>query len=130
MTKKTILVVEDEPYLQTVLASVLQAGGYNSVMASNCREAMQKLRKQSFFCVITDIQLGDGSGEEVIDFIRNSRWSEVDKTMPIVVVSGHVNKELLQKISKKVNGIFVKPFKPEDLRMKLEQIESLAAKAA
>jgi two-component system chemotaxis response regulator CheY len=122
--KKFVLVVEDEPYLQTVLSAVMQEAGYGVVIAASSREAMQKLRKQAFFCVVTDIALGDGSGEDVIEYIRNSKIREVNKATPIVVVSAYVDKSLLQKVAKKVNGIFVKPFKPEELRKKLVQLEA------
>jgi CheY-like chemotaxis protein len=128
--KKYVLIVDDEPELLTIVSTIVEEAGFAPVTASSAREAMQKLRKQSFACILTDIKLLDGTGEEIIQFVRDSRRTEVDRNTPIMIVSGYIDKDLLQKVGKRVNGILVKPFTAQDLKNRLAQVGGTPAKAA
>jgi CheY-like chemotaxis protein len=128
--KKYVLIVDDEPDLLAIESTIVEEAGFVPVTALSAREAMQKLRKQAFACILTDIKLLDGSGDEIIQYVRDSKRMEVDSTTPIIVVSGNIDKALLQKVGKLVNGILVKPFTAQDLKNKLVQIKGPVAKVA
>lgn len=122
--KKWILIVDDEPDFRNALSDALTQANYAVITASAAREAIQKLRKQAFFCVICDLRLGEESGEEVIEYIRDSTKTDVDKRTPILVASGHFDKEVASRVLKMVNGALVKPFSVAQLVEKLKSLES------
>lgn len=127
--KKYVLIVDDEPDHLALMGTIVTEMGLVAVTASSSREALQKLRKQNFACIVTDMKLRDGTGEEVIAFIRDTNRVEVNSATPIVMVSGKVDKELLEKVGKRVNGILVKPFTPDDLKNKLAHLLAADGKA-
>jgi CheY-like chemotaxis protein len=66
-----VLVVEDNRMLRTLFASGLTGFGYSVVEAGTleqAREAMTAARKPDI--ILLDLQLPDGNGEELIQFIR------------------------------------------------------------
>lgn len=119
---KAVLLVEDDGELTQSMTGLLGNHNYNVVSATNAREAIMKLKKQEFCCVITDIKLANGSGEEVIEYLRKSKKLEMNENVPIIVVSGFLDKALIEKIMSQVNGALVKPFKAEALIAKLDQL--------
>lgn len=122
--KKWILLVEDDAVLRAALTDALTQANYAVITATAPREAIQKLRKQAFFCVICDLRLGEESGEEVIEYIRDSTKTDVDKRIPILVSSGNFDREVAERVLKRVNGALVKPFSIAQLLEKLKGLET------
>lgn len=122
--KKFILLVEDDRDLVESLHAFLEKHKYGVVRADSARDAIHKLKKQDFFCVITDIRLATGSGEEVIGFLRNTKNLEQNANVPIIVMSGFLDRALAQRLKNQVNGGLVKPFSKESLLEKLQMIEA------
>lgn len=109
------------------LSAYLTQYNYHTVVAHSVKEATQKLRRQEFFCVITDIRLGTESGEEVIDFTKQKSTVIMSPNVPVIVISGFLDKDLVQNIIKKVHGALVKPFDLQVVIQKLKDIKSPAA---
>lgn len=82
MTKQTILVVEDDPKVRTLLRNVMEGEGYG-VLEADCAEVALRTVKTSPVSLITlDIHLGSDNGLELAkDIRRNSK-------MPIIMVTG------------------------------------------
>jgi FixJ family two-component response regulator len=68
------------------------------------------------------MRLGADSGEELIEFIRE-RKDALNVDTPILVISGHLDKPLIGKIAKKIQGALVKPF---DMNALLESVKKHA----
>ena len=120
--EKSILVIEDDIDLCNSIMSALQRSGYRPFGASELREATLKLKNQTFACILVDMRLGADSGEELIEFIRERKDAQNIDT-PILVISGHLDKSLVAKIAKKIQGALVKPF---DMNALLESVEKHA----
>ena len=111
---KTILVVEDDLDLCKAMERTLQAERYKTVGTNTFREAMIKLKNQNFSCVLLDLRLGEEKGEDLIEFMR-SRPDVLSKDSPVVLISGHLEADIVSELKDKIKGALVKPFDMKSL---------------
>lgn len=71
-----ILVVDDEPDLRTLYELTLLRQGYRVETAATVQEALQHLQAQRFDVLLSDMRLPDGSGMEVLAYIREHNRRE------------------------------------------------------
>jgi CheY-like chemotaxis protein len=71
---EAILLVEDEPSIRGLMATVLQGAGYRVVQARNGSEALEKF-DSTIDLLITDMRLPHMNGHEVIEQLRQRRHS-------------------------------------------------------
>jgi len=67
---KQILIVEDDSFLNKMLAYNLTADGYGVTSALNARTAADAIRRREFDLVLLDINLPDGNGFELCKLIK------------------------------------------------------------
>ena len=67
---KQILIVEDDSFLNKMLAYNLTADGYGVTSALNARSAADAIRQLEFDLVLLDINLPDGNGFELCKLIK------------------------------------------------------------
>jgi DNA-binding response OmpR family regulator len=84
MTDKRILLVEDEPEIQAVLAEALRGKSYAVDFAGTVREAKGCLAAQAYDLVIADWKLPDGDGRLIAD------WA-TELGAKTVVMSGYLS---------------------------------------
>lgn len=116
------LVVDDSVTMRRIVANSLKSIGYdNFVEASDGKEALTKLNSDdSINFVITDWNMPEVSGLELVRAIRSD---EKRQSIPILMVTTRGLKEdILEALQAKVNNYIVKPFTPQILREKIEQI--------
>ena len=78
-----ILVVDDEPGIRSLVRDSLTLAGYGIALASTLAEARELLRTRSFSLVISDYQLEDGDGLELIRYV-----TRVHPDVPVVLMTG------------------------------------------
>ena len=79
-----VLLVEDTRASREMLRRLLEDGGFVVTAASSAAEALDRLDAASFDCMVTDVEMPDEDGLELIRRLRSSeRWGE----LPVVVVS-------------------------------------------
>ncbi|MFA4836521.1 MAG: response regulator [Dehalococcoidia bacterium] len=71
MSKKKILVVDDEPHLVRSLTFVLSKAGYDTSSASNGEEALIKVREAKPDLMFLDVMMPKKNGYEVCQEIKN-----------------------------------------------------------
>jgi DNA-binding response OmpR family regulator len=120
---KTILVVEDEAILAENIRAVLHYDNFLVLHSTTAQDAISKLRNQELALVILDINLEVGSGDKVVQYMREGP-DKLNQRTPVILTSGHLNRPLIEQIGKFVQGAFVKPFSLEDL---LAKVKSLTA---
>jgi len=116
------LVVDDSVTMRRIVANSLKSIGYdNFVEAADGKEALSKLNSDdSINFVITDWNMPEVSGLELVKAIRSN---EKTQSLPILMVTTRGLKEdILEALQAKVNNYIVKPFTPQTLREKIEQI--------
>jgi len=121
-----ILVVEDSFSMRSFVRSALETGGelggVDVVEASGGFEALRLLPRGPYDLVITDINMPDINGLELIQFIRSN---EHHRYTPILLISTQSSERDRERgLSLGANGYVAKPFSPEDLRKRVkDQLE-------
>lgn len=79
----TILLVEDDAQLGRALVRIMTAAGFQVVHAKNGVDAFENVMAQSFDAVLSDLNLPDACGVDVLKFARAQ-----DPEVPLVLMSG------------------------------------------
>ena len=106
-----ILLIEDEPFMQDAVSSVLEHKGLEVILASSAKEAIDKMDLHQYSLVLTDIYL---PGPEGIDVVRTLKNNPALRNVPVVVVSGMEERER-QKFDIPADDWLCKPFTLEQL---------------
>ena len=114
-----ILIVEDDKDFVRLLEDILAARKYPTVQTVSVADAIRKQKNQKYLCILLDLHLEDGTGEQVLTEVRKHPKGRNVNT-PVIIISGHVMKDVIERVRGKVQGILVKPFEPSLL---LEMIE-------
>lgn len=116
-----ILVVDDFATMRRIIKNILKQLGYSNVdEADDGSSALTKLQGQKFDLVITDWNMPNMSGLELIKAIRAS---DQFKSTPILMVTAEALKEnIIEAVKSGVNNYIVKPFTAEVMREKIEKI--------
>jgi DNA-binding response OmpR family regulator len=120
MSKKTVLVIEDSPYLAESLVDMLNLKDYQAITAPNGREGVAMATKHQPDLILLDIRLPDIDGYEVYKQIRADKWG---KTANIMVLTASESTENISKNIDLPPDLIL--FKPEwsvrDLLARIEQ---------
>ncbi|MEC4676492.1 MAG: response regulator [Nitrospirota bacterium] len=82
---KTILIVEDSATTMALIRAVIEElGDFETVEATSGFEALKLLPRHDYDLIVTDINMPDINGLELISFIKNN---PVYQTLPIIIVS-------------------------------------------
>ena len=84
-SKKTILVIDDEPDIVSFLTTLLEDNGYRTVSAMDGREGIEKARSEKPDLVSLDITMPEKSG---VKFYRELRSDPDLSKIPVVIVTG------------------------------------------
>jgi two-component system chemotaxis response regulator CheY len=114
MKSFSILVVDDSAAMRSLLVSTLETlGPLNIVQAPNGFEALRMLPREHIDLVLTDINMPDINGLELLSFIRSN---PIYKNVPVVVISTEGSRKDIEKgLTLGANEYLVKPFNPEQL---------------
>ena len=111
-----VLIVEDEPLLRNLTSVMAKSFGFDVAVAENGKIALEKLKDQTFDCILTDIQMPVLSGDALI-----RQLNEQGSQIPIIVITGGVNAtELVKKAFAMATLVLSKPVP------KLKLYESIA----
>ena len=123
--KPTILIVEDDKSLTTLLNYNLTAAGYAVVPASSAEDAEIFLAEQPIDLIVLDWMLPGQSG---IEFCGKVRRSGKFPTLPILMITARGEEaDLLRGLSTGADDYVVKPFSVPAL---LARVKSLLRRAA
>jgi len=120
------LVVDDSVTMRRIVTNSLKNLGYeNFIEASDGKEALAKLGiDKDLNFVITDWNMPVLSGLELTKAIRTDPSTE---KMPILMVTTRgVKDDIIEALQAKVNNYIVKPFTPQVLKEKIDQILATA----
>ncbi len=109
--KKVILVVEDSPTIRKFVAFAMLSHGYSVIPASDGMEALEKLPNEKIDLIITDLNMPNIDGLELVRTIRNS--SEF-KDIPIIILTSLSGQnEVEAGLHAGANSYLIKPFDPK-----------------
>jgi twitching motility two-component system response regulator PilH len=110
---KKILLVEDVPEMQKMVAARLKSLHYHVLTVRDGQEALTKIETDRPDLLITDLALpGAVSGSMII---RRLRENEATKDIPIIVLSAYVHRDMGKGVEFPADVYIPKPFKAQDL---------------
>ena len=111
-----VLIVEDSPTMQSLLVSSLEELEIplKITQALSGFEALRHLPGASFDLILTDINMPDINGLELVSFVKsNAAYREV----PLVIISTQSSeRDRAKGLELGADAYLVKPFEPDDLR--------------
>jgi two-component system, chemotaxis family, chemotaxis protein CheY len=122
-----ILIVDDFATMRKVIRNLLKQGGFENVAeAEDGAAALKVLKSQPFDFVISDWNMPNMSGLELLKAVRAD---EELKELPFLMVTAEALKDnVVAAVKAGVSNYIVKPFTAEVLNEKIEKIvKNLAA---
>jgi DNA-binding NtrC family response regulator len=118
--KSSILVVDDEEALRTVLSSELENEGYAVAAAGDGDEAITTLRDRTFDLVLLDIKMPRVDGFEVLRFIK-----ERFPSTKVIMLTGFADlKNAIESKKLGAEDFVSKPYDLVDLLTTIERVLS------
>lgn len=117
---KKILITEDSATMRSLLVSTIEAlDDYEIVEACSGFDALRLLPREKVDLIITDINMPDINGLELISYVRNNPNY---KDIPLFIVSTEGSEKDLEKgLALGANEYLVKPFDPINLQKLIQQ---------
>lgn len=112
----TVLIVDDDASVQTMLYKIIKSNGINADTASSGETALEMIKKNTYDVILLDINMNGMDGFQVITTLRNNGI----KT-PIIVVSGRKEDyDTLYGLDIDADDYVTKPFNPIILGAKVK----------
>lgn len=107
-----VLLVDDSPSARRFTKQVLTNVGIDKfIEANNGREAVAILAETQVDLVVTDYNMPEMDGRELVEYIRKQSWQN---SVPVLMVTSESNESRLAAVQESgVSGICDKPFHPE-----------------
>ena len=113
---RRILVVEDSPTMRAFLSAALEELDEPvkvTALASGF-EALRELPRQVFDLIVTDVNMPDINGLELVSFVKKS---DTYRSIPLVIISTEgAERDREKGLSLGADAYLVKPFDPDELR--------------
>ncbi len=117
-TKKTVMVVDDEERMRSLLRSYLSQEGYRIITAADGREAMQRVRHEKPDAIILDIMMPEMDGWEFMRSYREEGHSE-----PVIMLTARVDDaDQVLGLELGADDYVTKPFSPRVLVARLRAL--------
>ncbi len=111
-----ILIVEDSSTMRSLLSATLEELGVpvKITEATSGFEALRCLPRETFDLVVTDINMPDINGLELVSFVKNN---DKYQNIPLIIISTEGSeRDQAKGLELGANAYIVKPFDPELLR--------------
>ena len=116
-----VLVVDDSATARRFIRRVLESLGLERFEeATNGREGAAMIDQHMFDLVVTDYNMPEMDGKELVEYIRNE---SNQPTVPVMMVTSEANEGRLEAVQQAgVSAMCDKPFEPGSVRKLLEQV--------
>ncbi|MHC4439906.1 MAG: sigma-54-dependent transcriptional regulator [Planctomycetota bacterium] len=117
MRKKNILVIDDDKIILDSLREFLSLEGFRTSGAETVKSALAKLEEDNYCLVLTDVNLPDGDGLELLDIIKQN----YPQTVVIVITGYGTIDSAVKAIKKGAYDYLTKPIIDDELRLAVER---------
>jgi DNA-binding response OmpR family regulator len=119
---KRVLLIEDDPWVQSLLAELLHDEGYAISRALTSRDGLRMAHQLRPALIVLDLRMPDTPG---IELLRTFKGRIETRDIPVLVVSAHP--ELLENCRDCADGVHRKPF---DVTALVEHVQQLVRRVA
>jgi len=117
MTEKNILIIDSDRIILDSLCEFLSLEGFQTTGAETLKSAVAKLQKQRYSLVITEVNLPDGDGFDLLDIFRKNYPQTV-----VIMITGYGSIEsAVRAIKKGAYDYLTKPIIDDELRLVVER---------
>lgn len=117
MREKNILVIDDDKIILDSLCEFLTLEGFQTSGAETLKGALARLEQEHYSLVITDVNLPDGDGLELLDVIRENH----PQTVTLVITGYGTIESAVKAIKQGAYDYLTKPIVDDDLRLAVER---------
>jgi len=117
MRKKNILVIDDDKIILDSLCEFLSLEGFQTSGAETVKGALAKLEEESYCLVLTDVNLPDGDGLELLSIIKRN----YPQTVVIVITGYGTIDSAVKAIKTGAYDYLTKPIIDDELRLAVER---------
>lgn len=125
---ETILLIDDDPSLLRVTEYNLGEKGFNVITASSGRKGLEQFDAQTIDLVVTDVQLGDMNGLDILESIKQQA-----PDIPVIIMTAFGSIEMaVSAMHKGAFNFITKPFDRDTLSLsckKAIELKRLRSKA-
>ncbi|MEO8418663.1 MAG: phosphate regulon transcriptional regulator PhoB [Methylophilaceae bacterium] len=115
-----ILVVEDEPAIQELLALNLTQAGHHPIRALSAEQAQMLMREALPDLIILDWMLPGMSG---IEFARKLKSDELTKSIPVIMLTARGEEtDKVRGLEVGADDYVTKPFSPRELNARIKAV--------
>jgi chemosensory pili system protein ChpA (sensor histidine kinase/response regulator) len=113
-TRKTALVIDDKEEIRKATKTFLSLAGFDSTLAMDGLEAKDRLSESSYDLVVSDIEMPNMNGFELLSFIRRNASSVAT---PVIMLSSLDGEEVRRRCEKLgAQAYIVKPFTLDSMK--------------
>jgi len=124
MTRKKVLVVDDERIVLDSVRKILNAENFEVDVTLNGFEGIRFVQKNSYDIVLTDVRMPDISGKIVLREVKR-----IKPTLPVIIISGFATvQSAIQCMRLGAANVLEKPFTPEELASAVNRALRVVAK--
>jgi DNA-binding response OmpR family regulator len=117
MSKKSILVIDDDKSILRTFSRILQKTGCDIDVAETGKEAMEKAEKRHYDLALVDIRLPDMDGTDLLVKMKDAMRDTVK-----IMITGFPSLETgVRALDEGADAYLVKPVKPDELLMLIEE---------
>jgi DNA-binding NtrC family response regulator len=114
---KRVLVVDDDAAILEILEQYMKVIGLDVVCAASGEEALMAFKRDHFDIIISDIKMTNMDGLTLLGEIK-----KIDPDVLFIMVTGYPSVEtVLEAMKKGAVDYLIKPFKFEEIKMKVER---------
>jgi DNA-binding response OmpR family regulator len=114
-----VLICEDDEMVLKMVEFKLQKEGYDVYLASDGKEALEKVTSIKPDIIITDIMMPYLTGLEIVHHVRKV----LNLDTPIIIVSSiGLEKTVLEAFQLGADDFITKPFSPNELSVRVKKI--------
>lgn len=118
-----LMIVDDSGAMRAVIRKIVSLSGFKvdrCFEASNGREAMEMLSKDWVDVIISDINMPDVNGLELLNALKRD---DLYKDIPVIMITTEGSRERMEDaLAHGAKGFIKKPFLPADLKRILHEV--------
>ncbi|HET9852888.1 MAG TPA: EAL domain-containing protein [Candidatus Limnocylindrales bacterium] len=108
-----VLIADDDASMRAFLEAALQREGFETVLATNGRDALTRIEQEAFDVVLLDVDMPFLDG---LRTLRQIRAAERFKTLPVILVTGSIDEaERIRGLELGANDYLGKPVRIREL---------------
>lgn len=115
--RTTVLVVEDDPWIRSLMADLLDGEGYKVLQAADGQAGLDLARQLNPDVILLDLAMPEKSG---LDVLHELKTGGPTQDIPVIVVSAYAML-MMGSDARRADGVIQKPFDLADLLAQVEQ---------